>query len=138
MPAKRTITRERLPDIAARTPGLPSVIAKQRYDVQAVATWLASSDELQIAVFVTDGDGEPVLGLTKSRFRVWGLGIHTFDHTIGHVGSMHTFDKMEGHYRLTISTWSAPAFAANHGLCVQVLHNGRVAGTRLFSFARTL
>lgn len=136
MPAKRPTLRTERPAVAVGTTNRPSALAPTRVDVQAAASWIAGAEFLMITVYVADANGTPVTGLTKARFRLWELGNRLGEHTITSAVSLDNLDHLAGHYALAIRHWGPPLAASQVAFSVQVLRNGRVAGTRLFSFTK--
>ncbi|MGH8049331.1 MAG: hypothetical protein ACREPB_01575 [Arenimonas sp.] len=74
-------------------------------NVKAQGTEITSDDRLIFAVEVRDNDGNPVLGLKKSSFKIYQLG-HLFGElNVDIVVSLHEIAGLEGYYHVVRKNW---------------------------------
>ena len=95
-------------------------------NVKAQGTEITTDDRLIIAVEVRNDEGEPVVGLKKSSFKVWQLG-HLFGAlTIDIVVSLEEIAGLEGYYHVVKKHWP-PAVNGTFAFVVKV-SKGRSSG----------
>jgi len=95
-------------------------------NVKAQGMEITSDDRLIFAVEVRSDDGEPVLGLKKSNFKIWQLG-HLFGQLpVDIVVSLDEISGLEGYYHVVRKNWP-PAVNGTFAFQVRV-SRGRSSG----------